>query len=198
MKQQLYVFDFDGTLTKHDTFLPFAKHVVGRKKLAAVLLRHIHLLIGMKIHLADNGKVKEQIITALFKNRTQQEMDTHCRQFAEKSNTLWRQNAITLLNKLTEQQKQIIIITASLGCYVRPVVHRRYPNINIIATEHQTDNEGNWTGKLKTKNCYGQEKINRLKQQDPHITQYHIIAYGDSKGDKQLMAIADEKHYRTL
>ena len=88
MKQQLYIFDFDGTLTKHDTFLPFAKHVVGRKKLAAVLLRHIHLLIGMKIHLADNGKVKEQIITALFKNRTQQEMDTYCRQFAEKSRSV--------------------------------------------------------------------------------------------------------------
>ena len=52
------------------------------------------------------------------------------------------------------------------------------------------------TGRFLTKNCYGQEKVNRLLERFPHREDYHLTAYGDSRGDREMLAFADEAHYK--
>jgi phosphoserine phosphatase len=47
-----------------------------------------------------------------------------------------------------------------------------------------------------TKNCYGEEKVNRLKSLYPNRQDYHLTAFGDSRGDKELLAFADESHFK--
>lgn len=47
-------------------------------------------------------------------------------------------------------------------------------------------------GRLSTKNCYGPEKVNRLKEVLGDLSDYHITAYGDSYGDRDIMEIADK------
>lgn len=44
------------------------------------------------------------------------------------------------------------------------------------------------TGKFATPNCYGMEKVVRLKKE---IEDYSLTVYGDSRGDKELMEIAN-------
>jgi phosphoserine phosphatase len=56
--------------------------------------------------------------------------------------------------------------------------------------------DGRLTGRFLTKNCYGQEKVNRIKELYPHREEYHLTAYGDSNGDRELLAFADEAHYK--
>jgi phosphoserine phosphatase len=46
-----------------------------------------------------------------------------------------------------------------------------------------------------SKNCFGQEKINRLLEEFPDRRSYKLIAYGDSSGDKELIDFADKGFY---
>ena len=43
---------------------------------------------------------------------------------------------------------------------------------------------------------YGQEKVERIRSLFPQRDTYQLIAYGDSRGDKEMLDYADEKHYR--
>jgi phosphoserine phosphatase len=42
-----------------------------------------------------------------------------------------------------------------------------------------------------SKNCYGQEKVNRLLEVEPDRKNYYLYAYGDSRGDREMLAFAD-------
>lgn len=55
---------------------------------------------------------------------------------------------------------------------------------------------GRLTGRFATPNCYGKEKVNRLLALYPHREKYRLIAFGDSRGDKELLTAADESHYK--
>ncbi|MEW6528158.1 MAG: haloacid dehalogenase-like hydrolase [Spirochaetota bacterium] len=52
------------------------------------------------------------------------------------------------------------------------------------------------TGKFFGKNCYGPQKVKRIKEIYNLYDYQKIYAYGDSKGDKEMLAIADERIYR--
>ena len=51
------------------------------------------------------------------------------------------------------------------------------------------------TGNFSSKNCYGQEKVNRLLEKEPDRTNYILYAYGDSAGDKEIIEFADYGYY---
>ena len=57
--------------------------------------------------------------------------------------------------------------------------------------------EGRLTGRFLTKNCYGAEKVNRLREVlvAPR-EEYYIVAFGDSRGDKELLAYADKGYFK--
>jgi phosphoserine phosphatase len=55
---------------------------------------------------------------------------------------------------------------------------------------------GRLTGRFLTKNCYGQEKVRRVTQVLPKRDNYILVAYGDSRGDKELLDYADVRHYK--
>ena len=56
---------------------------------------------------------------------------------------------------------------------------------------------GKITGRFLTPNCYGPEKVQRVQAllTEPR-GHYHITAYGDSRGDKEMLQYADEGYYR--
>lgn len=206
----LYVFDFDGTLTKGDTFLPFLRHIFGKQKVIRTLVRFLPQLILMRLHILNNGKVKERLWCYLFKGMNADIVDTFAHSFAQRHTHLWRQTALQLIQTIHQSPlstpehtdisplSNIVILTASLGCWVKPFVKQQIPNAHVIATEAETDNENRLTGQFATPNCYGQEKVTRLRQVLPQLHEYHIIAYGDSKGDKQILSIANESHYKAF
>lgn len=55
----------------------------------------------------------------------------------------------------------------------------------------EIDSFGYLTGRFITLNCYGQEKVKRLLEIEPDRKEYILVAYGDSRGDKELLEFAD-------
>ncbi len=67
--------------------------------------------------------------------------------------------------------------------------------LELIATKFEIENN-KISGKLLTKNCYGQEKVNRIRKQYNLNDYNHIYAYGDSKGDKEMLELANFSFFK--
>ena len=54
------------------------------------------------------------------------------------------------------------------------------------------------TGETDGANCYGAEKVRRVREAYDTDAFERVIAYGDSRGDKEMLEFADEAHYRVF
>ena len=84
----------------------------------------------------------------------------------------------------------IYVVTASIEEWVRPWCERHHID-DVIATKVETNGKGIITGKFLTKNCYGPEKVSRLLKVEPKRSDYYLYAYGDSRGDNEILSYAD-------
>lgn len=194
--KKIYAFDFDGTLTTKDTLLEFIRFAKGSGLMYAGFLLFSPLLILMKLHLYPNWKAKQKIFSWFFKGMKINEFDLLCQTFAQQNQHLLRPEGKEKVRKILEEDDiTVLVISASIDNWVRPFFDEFGENIRVIGTqiEIKTDRV---TGRFTTKNCYGQEKVNRLKALYPQRETYELIAFGDSRGDKELLAYADKGFYK--
>ncbi len=192
----IHAFDFDGTLTRRDTLIEFIRYVKGNKEFLIGFLKHLHLLIMMKLGMMPNWKTKRIIFQYFFGGMTLEKFNEYCEKFAKEKASLLRKKGMVAVNKVVMDGDQVVIISASIENWVEPFFRFQVSNnINIIGTKIQVV-DGKLTGRFLTKNCYGEEKVRRLLEQYPDRKEYKLVAYGDSRGDHALLDFADEGHYR--
>ena len=194
--RKIYAFDFDGTLTTKDTLLEFIRFAKGSGQMFRGFLLFSPLLLLMKLHLYPNWKAKQQLFSYFFKGMNIDDFNAHCTHFAEQNKHLLRPAGIEKVRQAIEEEQAIVlIISASIDNWVRPFFDEIDKKIQVLGTQIETK-EGCLTGQFTTKNCYGQEKVNRLTALYPHREAYELIAFGDSKGDKELLDFADKGFYK--
>lgn len=189
--RKVYAFDFDGTLTTKDSLLEFIRYAKGSCGLWLGFLRYVHLLILMKLGFYPNWKAKQKVFAHFFKGMTIEDFDAICQEFAASSKHLLRPKGIETINKAINEGADVLIVSASIDNWVQPF----FANVKVLGTQIEVK-DGVLTGRFLTKNCYGEEKVNRLKAVYPNRQDYHLTAFGDSRGDKELLAFADESHYK--
>ena len=194
--RKIYAFDFDGTLTTKDTLLEFIHFAKGGGQMFRGFLLFSPLLILMKLHLFPNRKVKQKIFSYFFKGMKIDDFNALCTRFAEQNKHLLRPAGIEKVRQaIAEEHTTVLIISASIDNWVRPFFDEIEKKIQVLGTQIETK-EDSLTGQFTTKNCYGQEKVNRLTALYPHREAYYLIAFGDSRGDKELLAFADKGFYK--
>ena len=92
-----------------------------------------------------------------------------------------------------EHGHKIVIVSASIDSWLKPWCDKN--DLDLIATKLEIKN-GILTGNFLTNNCYGNEKVIRVKQEYNLSNYEHIYAYGDSRGDRELLDLAHTKFYR--
>lgn len=195
-KTQIFLFDFDGTLTTRDTLLAFIRFAKGRWKLLGTLVLHLPLLLLMKLHLYPNGRMKERIFGFLFKGMREEDFDNICRAFAHNHLFLLRPKGIKRINDALNEGAEVLIVSASIDHWVRPFFEE-LPEVRVIGTQIEVQN-GRLTGRFHGKNCYGAEKVRRVESLLNQREKYELTAYGDSRGDKELLAYADKGFFRAF
>ena len=194
--RKIYAFDFDGTLTTKDTLLEFIRFAKGSGQMFRGFLLFSPLLILMKLHLFPNWKVKQKIFSYFFKGMKIDDFNALCTRFAERNKHLLRPAGIEKVRQaIAEEHTTVLIISASIDNWVRPFFDEIDKKIQVLGTQIETK-ESRLTGQFTTKNCYGEEKVNRLTALYPHREAYYLIAFGDSRGDKELLAFADKAYYK--
>lgn len=198
MKKKIYCFDFDGTLTTSDTLLEFIKYAKGRGRFLMVFLMYSPLLVLMKLHLYPNWKAKQQIFAHLFAGMRIEKFDALCHGFAEENQHLLRPKGITLVHEALVAGAQVFIVSASIDNWVRPFFDiRNLKGVQVLGTQIEVE-DGKLTGNFKSNNCYGKEKVHRIAEvlKSFERSEYEIEAFGDSRGDKEMLAFADKGHFK--
>lgn len=193
MKRGLAIFDFDGTITRHDTFILFARSAVGNKRFALALLRVLPYIILFKIRAINGGRTKQELFRHLFAGTRQDAFLKQCVKFKNVINSDLSPEVFSRLKEHQRRGDKTIIVTASPAAWVRPWAEENGID-QVIGTELEVS-DGILTGSFATKNCHGKEKVNRLKIATPSLDDYEKWAYGDSTGDKFILAIADHSYY---
>lgn len=189
--KKIYAFDFDGTLTNKDTLIEFIRYAKGSMALGLGFMRYAHLLVLMKIGLYPNYKAKQKVFAHFFKDTTLDDFNALCKAFAASSSHLLRPNAIEAINHAIKEGSEVLIVSASIDNWVQPF----FPQVKVVGTQIEVI-DGKLTGRFLSKNCYGQEKVNRILSLYPNRHDYHLTAYGDSRGDKEMLAFADESYFK--
>jgi phosphatidylglycerophosphatase C len=187
-------FDFDGTITKKDTLIEFIKFAVGKKNFFKGLLILSPILILYKLKFVPNYKAKQKLISYFFKGYKES--------YFKKLATIYSLNMMDdiinheALNRIKwhkSQGHEVVIVSASMECWLRPWCKKH--NLQLIATKLEFKN-GIVTGNFLTKNCYGIEKVNRIKQAYNLKKFDYIYVYGDSKGDKEMLSLANKAFFK--
>ena len=189
--KKVYAFDFDGTLTTKDTLIEFIRYAKGSMALGLGFMRYAHLLVLMKIGLYPNYKAKQKVFAHFFKDTTLDDFNALCKAFAASSSHLLRPNAIEAIKHAIKEGSEVLIVSASIDNWVQPF----FPQVKVVGTQIEVI-DGKLTGRFLSKNCYGQEKVNRILSLYPNRHDYHLTAYGDSRGDKEMLAFADESYFK--
>lgn len=190
-------FDFDGTLTTRDSLLPFLHMVVGRWRFIWGLIITSPALISYALKLIPNWQAKESVLTHFLKGLTEQRLQQLGQRFAtQKMSKLLRPAALQRLRWHREHGHHIVLVSASLEAYLIPWAESmRFDQVAGTQLEVQ---DGYLTGRILGKNCYGPEKVKRLQAMLGDLSQYCIYAYGDSRGDRELLDVANYPYYRVL
>lgn len=199
--RKIVAFDFDGTLTTKDTLLTFIRYACGSWAFAMGFLLHSPLLVLMKLGLYPNYKAKQKVFAYFFKGMTLEAFDALCQRFASDNRHLLRPKGVEALKQAQADGAEVVIVSASIDNWVKGFFEGNRSQetgasrIQVIGTQIEVK-ECVLTGRFLTNNCYGEEKVNRILALYPHREDYHLTAYGDSRGDKELLAFADESHYK--
>jgi len=188
------VFDFDGTLTDRDTLFDFIRFYYGIPRLIWGLFILSPVLISFKLGFIANDKAKQILLSYFFKGVTLSEFNSVCKKYKERVNEILRPEAIAKLQYHQQENHIIVIDSASVENWILPWANSI--NVNRLIGTQLESKEGFISGKFKGENCYGEEKVRRFLELYPDRQSYKLYVYGDSNGDKPLLAIADFPFYR--
>lgn len=188
--KKVVVFDFDGTLTRKDTLFEFIKYSCGTLSLLWGILLCSPIVIATLIGLYPRGKAKERLFSHFFKGCDYGRFAMLGKQFVEVVRKMERKDIVSVLENHIESKDIVYIISASIEEWILPWSNS-IGKIKVLSTKIEIDHNGFLTGRFLTKNCSGYEKINRLLKVEPDRDNYLLYAYGNGRGDKEMIDFAD-------
>lgn len=187
-------FDFDGTITTDDSLLKFIRFVVGDFKFMQGLAVLSPVLFLYKLKVIPNDKAKQMMLSYFFKGMSEKSFIEISKQYSlECIDSIVRKDAMKQIHWHHAKGHQIVVVSASIECWLKPWCEKN--GLELIGTRLEVI-DGIITGRLLTKNCYGIEKVNRIRARYNLEEYEYIYAYGDSSGDREMLELAQKKAYK--
>lgn len=178
-------FDFDKTLSSRDNVLPFLTSVRGRTATAGALAR-----AAPRLAAGGRNAVKAALVHRLLRGRTVSSVWAAGNDFA--ADVVANHLHPAMVDRAEWHRAQghaLVIVSASLDAYLDRVGELLGFDA-VLCTRLDVASDGSLTGALLGANVRRAEKAARLEAwlPDAHGA---IWAYGDSDGDRELLARAD-------
>ena len=187
-------FDFDGTITKADSTARFIRYLVGDSKFFIGIFFLLPFMFLYILNLISNNSIKQILITYFFKGKNINEFKKNAEYFSlNMLEPLIRKKALKQISWHKENGQDVVIVSASIDLWLRPWCIKN--DVALISSMLEV-NDKVITGKTRNKNCYGLEKVARIKKLY-NLSEYsYIYSYGNSRGDYEMLKIANESHYK--
>jgi phosphoserine phosphatase len=219
MQQRIAFFDFDGTITTRDTLLEFIKFSKGKPNFYVGFLLNSPWLVAFKCKLISNQTAKERILRWFFRGQSLDDFQQRCDQFARiVIPGLLRPKALQEVARLQAAGATVVIVSASPGNWIRGWADTL--NLALIATRlettpavtgdgptsfpvtggspssHPSSPAPKLTGKIAGNNCYGEEKVRRIREIYTLSEYADINTYGDSSGDLPMLKLGTNSFFK--
>jgi phosphatidylglycerophosphatase C len=190
----LALIDFDGTITTKGIYPEFLRFAVprGRKLAAGIVLSP--LIAGYKCRVISEPAIRLVLSRAAFQGTDLASVRALGEQFVnDVLPGLIRPIALERIAWHKGRGDRVVVVSASLDAYLIPWC--RALALDLICTELEKS-EGRLTGRYQQGDCYGAEKVRRIRERLP-LADYEVIyAYGDTEDDRPMLDLADRKYFR--
>lgn len=190
-RPEVAAFDVDGTLTVRDCVRPFLVRVGGWSGLTVALARKPAASLGAAVR-RDRDRVKELVVGGVLRGRKVAQVEALGEQFAEQVAADWlRADTVARLRWHQRMGHRIVLVSASLSPYLRPL-GRTLGVDDVLCAEPLREGD-HFADGLQGANCRAAEKVRRLDDwlDRSGLRDATVWAYGDSEGDRELLARAD-------
>ncbi|MCA0446224.1 MAG: HAD-IB family hydrolase [Bacteroidetes bacterium] len=192
----LALFDFDGTITRKDSLTHALKVIFPAWRFWLGWFLMVPVIIVWKLNLITNHRAKELVLIHFFKGMSEHQFIQSAKSYSlEKIPGILRPDAMEKLNWHLQQGHEVWVVTASIDLWLKPWTDSL--GVNLISTTMEVKN-GKMTGKLSTPNNFGPEKARRIREVIDLTRFNDIYAYGDTEGDREMLALATFPNYRVF
>lgn len=189
MDEPIVAFDFDGTLTVRDSYTAFLRWRAGVAGYAAGGVRLLPGLLAYPLR-RDRGALKAAATRVFLRGVRLDDLAADAQRFAAETATgLLRPDALACWEGW-EGKARRVIVTASPEPVVLPFATRLGAD-TLIGTRLAVDGDARLTGGFDGLNCRGAEKVARLRAAFGDGVRV-LAAYGDTAGDREMLALAQE------
>lgn len=184
-------FDVDGTLTRHDTLLPFLQHVRGRAAVARAVAGAAPVLLRTAAGMESRQRAKESLLVRTLRGWWIEELRPLAEAYARHVvDGQLRPDRLQRLRWHQQQGHDVVLVSASPELYVGEM-GRLLGCSAVLASRLEVDRRGRLTGRLFGANVRGTEKERLLREWLGGAVPARLYAYGDSDGDAEMLAMAD-------
>jgi HAD superfamily hydrolase (TIGR01490 family) len=192
----LALFDFDGTITTHETMPAFVRATAGRPRLVAGYLLLWPVILGYKLGMVSGSRVRAAIVRVAYTGRSAVWLRTRGEAFArDYLDRHLRAEAMRRIAWHRARGDAVMIVSGGLADYLQPWAGAHGLELSCSALESR---RGRLTGRYAGPQCAGEEKARRAAARFDLSAFDRIHAYGDTAEDELLLAMATDRFYRTM
>ena len=189
---RLHLFDFDGTISKSDSMVDFLKFI-HKSHYYFILIKSAPLFLKFHFKMISKKEFKSNFLLNFLSKLSKKKLELKAAEFAFQYKEHLKKSAIRHIENLKkDKNNDISIVSASLDIWIIPISDSL--GINSITT--LTRFNDNLFAGIKGENCWGEEKVNRIKEFYELKNYSEIYSYGDSTGDLQMLKLADYKMFK--
>lgn len=188
------LFDFDGTITSKDTTVSLLLALLKLRPWRSIGLIWFLLRMLMASDSVSKQRQKNRAIGYLIKDLSEMRLVRALMDFRKKVEFFYRPSVIAAVDQATQEGCTVLVVTASPSFAISNCL-RDFP-VTVIGTEFETK-ENIYTGLLKSKNCYGQEKVNRIYEWaiSNKISLSVEYAWSDHYSDLDMLNLSAERYW---
>ncbi|MGM3175815.1 HAD family hydrolase [Dickeya lacustris] len=192
--QPLAVFDFDGTLTKRDSFVPFLYFAFGKRVFTQRLVRLVIPTLKFIGRRMTRDELKAALIQIFLTGIEARWVESKAVDFCEQYwARLMRPSGLVGVASQVNAGAIVTLCSASPAIVLKPFAEKL--GIRLIGTNLEVK-DGILTGRISGDNCRCAQKVLRLEAEYGPLCAYHLRAWGDTRGDYEMLAVAQEPNWR--
>ena len=198
-RRTIVLIDFDGTLAKGDSLLPFLNRLQTRR-LSTARLAAFGGLDLLRSRQLNRNAAKQFLLHRCLAGRTAEDLRVLGRGYARHlADRCMLDDAMTAIELHRSNGALITLVSASLDIYLDHV--RALVGLDaLLCTQVEFGADGRATGRLIGTNVRGKEKV-RVVERWMQTERFHrdecdVVAYGNSSADRDLLVWADRGFLR--
>jgi phosphatidylglycerophosphatase C len=192
-------FDFDGTVSRRDTLVPFVARVAGWPRSAVAASMAAWSAARGHFDWRDRDEVKAHLIDRLLTGRAVRDLHRSGALYAaDVIDTGLRPEMVEQVRRHVLAGHETVFVSASLVYYLAPIATHLGMSGAIAVQPEERD--GVLTGAMTGPNVRAAQKVVLLREwlglgPDEPFEGIDVWAYGNTSGDHELLAAADHRFW---